>query len=154
MLKTFLTIASFLIVATVSSGTAHAAGTVALQGDVYVVRVEVLDGEAIETLARPDKVVPGDKLIFTTAYANETGEPVDNFVVTNPLPAAVTLSTDDGFSVSVDGGQTFGRLALLKVSADGTDREATLTDVTHVRWTLPRLEVGEKGILKYQAVVR
>ncbi len=154
MLKNLLSMISLLLAAALSSGTAYASGTVALQGDVEVVRIEFIDGKTVETLAKPEKVVPGDRLVFTTSYANETGEPVDNFVVTNPLPEAVALAADEGFSVSVDQGRTFGPLRQLKVAADGGEREASLSDVTHIRWSLTRLAVGETGVLKYQAVVR
>ena len=113
------------------------------------------DGTRTTVLEPPAQVVPGDRLVYSTRYRNTSAEPVEDFVVTNPLPAAVTLAADGAFEVSVDGGSTFGPLASLSLAlADGATRPAGLADVTHVRWTIARLAPGEEGTLSYSAVVR
>ncbi len=129
-----------------------------LKGDVKAVKmVENEDGTTVTALVDPEIVVPGDRLIFGTDYANTGSEPVEQFVVTNPLPEAVRLAddADPALVVSVDGGQTWGLLADLQVSeTDGNMRAATAGDVTHVRWTLASVAPGESGRLEYPAIIR
>ena len=79
-----------------------------------------------------------------------------DFVVTNPLPVGVALAADadPALTLSVDGGRTWGNLAALRVSApDGSRRAARSSDVTHVRWTLPRIAPGEGGEVSFPAIV-
>lgn len=137
---------------------AFAQSPVTLSGDVKAVETTV-DSEGNETtqLVTPDVIVPGDRLIFGTDYANNGAEPVENFVVTNPLPSAVRLAPDAAadLTVSVDGGASWGTLAELSVTAeDGTSRTATHSDVTHVRWTLATIAPGDSGRLEYPAIIR
>jgi hypothetical protein len=104
-----------------------------------------------------DKVIPGSHLVVVTDYHSISDKPLDHFVVTNPLPAALVLS-DDGFGdfdVSVDGGKTFGKLAGLVVSdAKGSKRAAQASDVTTLRWVIPQIAPGASGKLEFHAVVR
>ena len=150
----------FVIAAAISSaltvGTpAQAQNNVTLQADVKLIRMVDGNGATRETLEEPSKVVPGDSLVFRTAYSNDTGTAADNVVVTNPLPAAVKLAKDGDFEASVDGGNAFGPLATLRVAdAQGNTRAASLDDVTHVRWTLKSVAPGEKGQFQYFATVR
>ena len=134
---------------------AFAQGTVALKGDVKVVRQATENGKTVEKLEEPNQVLPGDRLVFTTRYTNGSGKPVDDFVVTNPLPAPVKLAKVDSFEVSVDGGKTFGALAALQAAgAEGKPRTAELGDVTHVRWRVASIAPGASGEVKYFAEVR
>lgn len=131
---------------------------VTLSGDVKAVQ-NTVDAEGNETveLVEPNVIVPGDRLMFITGYANSGAEAVDNFVVTNPLPAAVRLAgdADAALTVSVDGGTTWGTLDTLSVTDEnGEPRAATHADVTHVRWTLASIAPGESGQLEYPAIIR
>ena len=131
---------------------------VSLSGDVMVVKtVTGQNDEPQVELVKPDLVVPGDRLIFRTNYKNISGELVENFVVTNPLPSAVALASDTAGDqkASVDGGKTFGALSsLLVTEEDGTSRPANAADVTHLRWILAKLEAGEAGQITFYAIVR
>ena len=135
---------------------ASAQDQVSLAGGVKVERTELVGGVEQKVLAEPTDVVPGDRLVFSTSYRNAGSEAVENFVVTNPIPGAVVLAQDDAaFQVSVDGGTKFAALSGLTVAAEpsGT-RPAVAADVTHIRWTLARLEPGASGSLSYYAFVR
>lgn len=132
-------------------------GDVALHGDVKLEKTVVENGATKRIYVAPDKVVPGDKLFFSTTYKNNGAGPVNHFVVTNPLPGAVIYSADGGQNaeVSVDGGKTWGLLTALKVKdATGALRAAEATDVTHVRWTVAVVAPGASGSVSYHAVVR
>lgn len=136
----------------------QAASPVTLSGDVKAVKVVTdADGSERTELVAPGTIVPGDRLVFGTDYANNGSEAVSNFNVTNPLPAAVRLAPDADpmLTVSVDGGKSWGKLPELQVTApDGTMRPATHDDVTHVRWVLESIAPGEKGRLTYPAIIR
>lgn len=131
------------------------APAVALKGEVKLVRQVTENGTTKEVLEEPNQVLPGDKLLFTTRYSNGGAQPATDFVITNPLPAAVKLARANGFEVSVDGGKSFGALAALKVAgADGKPRAAELGDVTHVRWRFASIAPGASGQVSYFAEVR
>lgn len=135
---------------------AHAApGQVALQGDVKLQKTVVEAGKSRVVLTEPKVVVPGDRLLFTTRYANASGAAVQNFVVTNPLPGAVALEAQAGDQVSVDAGKSWGKLAALTVAdGKGGRRAAQAGDVTHIRWTIPSIAAGASGKVEYHAIVR
>lgn len=149
--------AAAVILLTAPLTAAAAQGQVELKGEVQQEKVVVENGQSKTTLIVPKTVLPGDRLLFTTAYANKGTAPVQNFVVTNPLPGAVALAPDATASleVSVDGGKAWGRLALLTVlDGKGGRRPAQSTDVTHVRWTIPVIAPGANGQVSYHAIVR
>jgi len=137
---------------------AQAASPISLSGDVKAVKViTAADGTERTEMVAPTTIVPGDRLIFGTDYTNSGGETVTNFVVTNPLPAAVRLApdADAALEVSVDGGKTWGVLGALKIAnPEGTMRPAAHTDVTHVRWELASIAPGARGRLSYPAIIR
>ncbi len=160
-MKSFAKLAVSLIALALSPVPAlaqQASSPVTLAGDVKAVKVTTAaDGSERIELVEPGAIVPGDRLVFGTDYANNGSEVVTNFNVTNPLPSAVRLApdTDPALTVSVDGGKSWGKLAELKVTAtDGTMRAATHEDVTHVRWVLASIAPGEKGRLTYPAIIR
>ena len=136
---------------------AQASKPVELSGDVKVERTVTEDGKERRVLSKPDTVVPGDKLVFTTNYRNAGTEVVKDFVVTNPIPEAIKLTAEDAakLELSVDGGKAWGKLADLTVPAeDGTKRPASIDDVTHIRWTFATLEPGAAGAVTYSGTVR
>lgn len=130
---------------------------VELKSEVQLERTVTEGGATRVELVRPDVVVPGDHLLFTTAYHNVGTAPVDHFVVTNPVPDAIALTAEAAatLEVSVDGGKTWGALAGLTVAGtEGKARPALPDDITHVRWTIARLVPGAQGVLTYHANVR
>lgn len=157
MLNRIFVALSIVLVMQLAVPMAHAQqpGAVELSGQVKVARTVEENGVQRTVLEDPRQVTPGDRVVFTTNYRNTSAELVEDFVVTNPVPGAVALSEDGDFDVSVDGAKTFGRLASLSVTLeDGASRPAELADVTHVRWTLARLEPGASGAVTYTATVR
>ncbi|WP_232280945.1 hypothetical protein [Novosphingobium nitrogenifigens] len=140
-----------------SMALAAPSGPVTLDSTIKLDKVVTENGQSRHELVAPQKVVPGNHLVFETTYHNTGKQGVDHFVVTNPVPAAVALETDatDAFDVSVDGGKTWGKLSELKVTGpNGAGRAAQAADVTHVRWVLPAIAPGATGTLDYHAVVR
>lgn len=149
------TLGAFLLGVGLAAPAFAQAAPVSLKGDARVIRQVVENGQTRETLEEPTKVLPGDRLVFTTHYSNGGDKPITDFVVTNPLPAPVKLTRAGDFEVSVDGGKTFGALAGFRVAgADGRPRAAELADVTHVRWKLASIAPGASGDVRYFAEVR
>lgn len=155
MFSAFIRTISALSLAAMASVPAVAQDRVALDSTVQVERQVSENGASRTVLSPPEGVVPGDRLLFSTSYANRGGEVAENFVVTNPLPTAVRLAEDGDFDVSIDGGKTYARLSDLSVN-DGElgPRAAEPRDVTHIRWTLASLAPGADGTLSYYAIVR
>ncbi len=118
------------------------------------------DGESVTELVDPAtvKVVPGDKLLFINRYHNGGQTEVTGFVVNNPVHDAVTFVEvmEDWALVSVDGGQTFGKLSDLSVTdSEQETRPAVAADVTHIRWVLPSpIAPGASGELRFRGTVK
>ena len=129
-----------------------------LDRQMFVERVQTdINGRARRTLASANRVAPGDRLVFVVNWRNEGRQPVDGLAFTNAVPPGTSLSlTDPAAQVSVDGGESWGRLDQLWLPTPlGGTRRAAPADVTHVRLTVPaRISPGESGRLSYRATVR
>jgi len=117
------------------------------------------EGQRKISFSAPETVVPGDRLRFTLQLDNQTSESAAGLKFVNPIPPEVRFaSTDDmaGFSVSIDGGKTYGTLAGLTVPVAGAAaRPATVDDVTHVQWVLPEpLAAGAVKKVTFFGIVR
>lgn len=138
---------------------AFAAAPLQLSSDIFVEREVVrADGTKTVVLEPPHLVTPGDNLVFVVKYRNVGTSTASNFVVTNPLPAAVAFNgTLDGLEiVSIDGGRSWGILGTLRIAkADGTFRQAQRSDVTHIKWNLNQpLTAGAEGKLIFRGIVK
>lgn len=156
-----------LVAAAAMLAIAFPVGTVAMQTNGLVLesiveleKVETAaDGSTKTSFAKPDVVVPGDRVRITLRYDNRGREPVTNLKLRNPIPDGLQFdgtSDLDGFSLSVDGGTNFGQLANLSfTAADGTQRAATTADVTHIMWILPQpVPAGGEGSVSFFTRVR
>lgn len=152
--------AVLLVLTAVFWGSASVAATpLELKSDVFVERQVVRsDGSNAVVLEKPNMVTPGDSLVFVVRYKNMGSSTANNFVVTNPLPAAVAFNgTSDGSEVvSIDSGTSWGVLGSLRVAqADGTTRPAAFADVTHIKWNLNQpLTAGAEGKLIFRGIVK
>lgn len=116
-------------------------------------------GVVITSYAKPDVVIPGDRVRISLRYHNRGAEPVSNLKLRNPIPDGLQYDgTVDlaGFSLSIDKGQIWGQLAELTIAgADGTVRPATAADVTDVMWILPQpVAPGAQGSVIFFTRVR
>jgi hypothetical protein len=154
-----------------NAGTARAAApakanAVTLSSEAMVERTTLsADGKENVALKSPKDVivVPGDRVVFTLKYANQSTEPAAGFRATNPMPGPVQFIAvaEDWAEVSVDGGVTWGKLTQLTVKSAPTDgaapveRAATPADVTHVRWVFAEpIAPGAKGSVSYRGIVK
>lgn len=147
-----------LIAAIAAPAQAETPAPIELTGFVQLERVTTdASGERRVERVDPDVVVPGDRLIFGTRFANKGTVPIERFVVSNPIPATVKVSAeiDPAMLVSVDGGTVWGALGALEVVDGGGQRRAAQpADITHVRWVLPEIAPGQTGQLEFPVTVR
>ena len=117
----------------------------AAQGGALTSKVELEkltpsgDGRpATKSYAAPDVVVPGDRVRITLTFTNGGAAPAADVKIVNPIPEGLMFdgtADPQDFTVSVDGGTSFGALETLTVPVTGAaPRAATAGDVTHVRW--------------------
>ncbi|MEM8814804.1 MAG: hypothetical protein AAGE85_03195 [Pseudomonadota bacterium] len=119
------------------------------------------EGETTTRLVAADRVLPGERVVYTITFTNVGSEPADNVTVTNPIDASLTYLQGSAFGAgmrvefSADGGQSFAAPEALRVAdGNGGERSAEAEDYTHVRWTLPGvLEAGTTGVARFSAVV-
>jgi uncharacterized repeat protein (TIGR01451 family) len=147
------------LVALAGASIAAAATPLQLSSDVFVERtISRDDGTKTMVLEKPKMVTPGDNLVFVVKYKNVSAATANNFVVTNPLPPAVTFDgTSDGLEVvSIDGGKSWGILGNLRIAKEnGATRAAQRSDVTHIKWNLNQpLTAGAEGKLIFRGVVK
>lgn len=124
--------------------------------------IQNADGSSQTMRAPAEKVIPGERIVYTLRYVNDGAEAATDLVMTMPIPKEVTFidgsAQRDGAETvySVDGGATFAPRDTLAVSGfEGATRAASAEDITHVRWTVTgpvqSAEAGElvfKGTLK------
>jgi len=107
-------------------------------------------------------VTPGEKVVYTVDFLNDSSEPATDLVLAMPVPSDIRFlegSADrDGAVVrySVDGGESFvDREALILPAVGGGTRPARADDITHIQWRIAgpvpvgaRDAVAFKGRLK------
>lgn len=127
---------------------ARAQSSVAIDSAVFVERV---GDDSTRVLAPARRLTRGDRVVYVIDWTRQAGD--GGFVVTNPLPRSIAYqgSANADEEVSADGGQTWGRLGVLRIGS----RLALAEDITHVRWRIaPLIAAKGSGRIAYSAIVR
>jgi uncharacterized repeat protein (TIGR01451 family) len=119
-------------------------------------------GRQAVKLIPADRVVPGDRVLYTLEVRNAGTTAVDAPIVIHPVPEHMRYVADTAVgpgadvTYSVDGGHTFDRAENLKVTgADGNPRLAVAADYTHIRWQLKNsLKVNSMAFVRFRALVK
>jgi uncharacterized repeat protein (TIGR01451 family) len=122
----------------------------------------VVAGREIVKLIPADRVVPGDRVIYTLEVRNTGATALDAPVVTHPVPEHMRYVADSAVgpgaevSYSVDGGHRFARAEDLEVpGADGRLRPAVAADYTDIRWQLKNnLKANSVAFVRFRARVK
>lgn len=137
------------------------ADVLATQRVDLVETVTLGDGSSEVTYRPAETVTPGSELRYTVAYQNTSQDLVDDVQVVMLVPGPVVpiagTAVPDGTALtySVDGGASYGALSELTLTEGAQTRPAELSDVTHMRWTLPApLQGDESGEVSYHAILR
>jgi len=117
-------------------------------------------GEEERRLVQADRVVPGEKVIYTITFTNVSDESADDVVITNPIAENLVYvdgsASGEGMEIqfSADGGSTFATADALTVMENGEARPATAEDFTHVRWVVRKdLAAGAQGTARFAAIL-
>ena len=127
-----------------------------------VAEVEVKSPTGSVTLRPADRVVPGDRVIYTLEVRNTGGGQVDAPSVTYVIPDHVQYVVGSAagpgaiVSYSVDGGRSFDRPENLKVAQpDGRLRPAAAADYNVIRWQLKNpLRARSVAFMRFRALVK
>jgi uncharacterized repeat protein (TIGR01451 family) len=119
-------------------------------------------GREVIMLIPADRVVPGDRVIYTLEVRNTGATALETPIVTHRIPEHMRYVADSAVgpgaevSYSVDGGHTFQRAEDLKVpGVDGRLRRAVAADYTDIRWQLKnRLRANSVAFVRFRALVK
>jgi uncharacterized repeat protein (TIGR01451 family) len=119
-------------------------------------------GREVVKLIAADRVVPGDRIIYTLEVRNTGAAAVAAPTVDHPVPEHMLYIADTAVgpgaevSYSVDGGRSFDRAENLKVpGADGRMRPAVAADYTDIRWQLKHsLKANSTAFVRFRALVK
>ena len=120
------------------------------------------NGREVVKLIPADRVVPGDRVIYTLEVRNTGATALDAPIVTHPVPDHMRYVADSAVgpgaevSYSVDGGHSYERAENLKVpGVDGRLRPAVAADYTNIRWQLKnRLKANSVAFVRFRALVK
>jgi uncharacterized repeat protein (TIGR01451 family) len=118
-------------------------------------------GRTIVKLVPADRVVPGDRVIYTLEVRNTGTTALETPVVSHPVPEHVRYVADSALgpaaevSYSVDGGKSFERAENLKVPPPEGSKPAVAADYTDIRWQLKNpLKPNSVAFVRFRAVVK
>ena len=120
------------------------------------------EGKKVTKRFPADKVIPGDKVIFTVYYTNASKDKADDVFITNHIPEHMIYSEgtatgeDTRITFSIDGGKRFDLPENLKMKMpDGTERLARPEEYTTVKWTFNKsLPAGSEGAVAFTAILK
>lgn len=119
------------------------------------------DGTVKLAYIAPERVRPGNAILYRITYANTGADQAENVILTSEIPGSLTITEGSAeiagarTEYSIDGGRTFAdRAELFVAGTDGKMRLAEAADLTNVRWTiLNPVPGGEISSVSYRAVV-
>jgi uncharacterized repeat protein (TIGR01451 family) len=125
------------------------------------VEVKAADGKLEKKRVAVAKAVPGAEIIYTSTFRNVGKRAAANIQVVNPVPANTIIVGGSAFgdntdiTFSADGGKTWATADKVKViGADGKERPAGISELTHVRWVYRgELASGKQGAVGFRVVV-
>jgi uncharacterized repeat protein (TIGR01451 family) len=134
--------------------------TIKLIAEVELTATE--QGRETKKLVPADRVVPGDRLIYSLEVVNTAVTTVPGPAVTTPVPAHMRYVADSAVgpgtevSFSVDGGVSFDAPENLQVKgSNGELRAAEATDYTHIRWQFRNsLKAGSVAFVRFRAIAK
>lgn len=123
--------------------------------------VKTADGKTEKRRLPAQKAAPGTEVIYTSFFRNIGTRPAGNIAIVNPVPANTTYVGGSAFgdnteiSFSADGGKTWAAADKVKVrGADGKERPAGNSELTHIRWTYRgELPQGKQGSVGFRVSV-
>ena len=148
---------ALLLLALTAAAQSHLDVQTTVQKEVVI---ENAAGEEEKRLVQADRVVPGEKVIYTITFTNVSDESADSVVITNPIAKDLVYVDESAtgeemdIQFSADDGKTFAAAADLTVAENGGTRPAKAEDFTHVRWVMRTdLAAGAQGTARFAAIL-
>ena len=138
------------------------AGPLEIRAVAEVESKTIISGKQAVKLIPADRVVPGDRVLYTLEVRNAGTTALDSPIVIQPVPEHMRYVADTAVgpgaevTYSVDGGRVFDRPENLTVpGSDGNPRLASAADYTHIRWQLKNtLKVNSTAFVRFRALVK
>ena len=126
------------------------------------VTIQQADGTSVTKLISADEVTPGEKIVYTVSYINDSAEAATDIVLAMPVPSDVRFlegTADRSGAIvrySADGGASFvTRDALVLPAVGGGTRAAGSDDITHIQWRIAGpVAVGTSDEITFKARLR
>ena len=126
------------------------------------ITVQQADGTSVTKLVSAAEVTPGEKIVVSVDYTNDSAAAATNIVFVMAVPAESRFlegSADrSGVTVrySADGGTSFvERGALVLPAVGGGTRAANADDITHIQWRIAGpIPVGTSDAVAFKARLR
>ena len=155
-------LATFLAAASLTGFALNAQALSATQTVEKETTVVAADGSIQTVRETVEKIIPGDRIVYSLDYENDAASPANDIVLTMPIPAEVKYIDGSAnvaqaqVTFSADGGESFSnRQSVMLLDAAGNIRAAGADELTHVRWTVAGpVSAGEGGVLSFAASVR
>lgn len=147
------------LTAAVLTSAVSASALTATQKVEKEITVQQPDGTTTTQFVSADEVTPGEKIVYTVAYTNDSIEPASDIVLAMPVPDDVRFlegTADRNGAVvrySADGGSSFvERDALVLPAVGGGTRAASSDDITHIQWRIAGpIAVGTSDEITFKA---
>jgi len=161
--KSFIT--AVILVCLTLPALAMASNAVDIKIKAEKIAVIVKDGKKIEKNVPAKKFQPGDTIIYTISYSNNSGEPAKDAVIDDPVPQGTTYVHESAsgagadITFSIDGGKTFKKPTLLMYQVDTgkggkEQRVASPDQYTNIRWTLSSIPPKGSGKVTFKVKVK
>jgi uncharacterized repeat protein (TIGR01451 family) len=146
----------------VIAGAEVPADPLAIRSIAEVESRSVVAGRETVKLIPADRVVPGDRVIYTLEVRNTAATAVEAPLFAYAVPEHMRYVANSAVgpgaevSYSVDGGHSFEHAENLKVPGiDGRPRLALAGDYTHIRWQLKNsLKANSVAFVRFRALVK
>jgi len=152
-------ISILVISAAVLASGVSASALTATQKVEKEITVQQADGTVSTKRVSAAEVTPGEKIVYTVAFTNDSTEAATDIVLAMPVPSDVRYlegSADRSGAIvrySADGGTSFvERDALVLPAVGGGTRAASSDDITHIQWRIAGpVQVGTRDEIAFKA---
>lgn len=145
---------------------ALAAGNIDIKIKAQKLTTVIKDGKKMPKAVPTSKFQPGDTIVYTITYTNNSNEPVTNAEINDPIPDGTAYIPDSAkgegteITFSIDKGKTFHKPTLLyyEVGAGSKKKEKKVASpdlYTNIRWTIAKpLPPKASGSVSFNVLVK
>ena len=167
MIKKYLMTIGVLVALTIIPSMALAKPLVNISVKAEMDAVVKEGGKTLTKRVVAKDVTTGTVIFYTVSFRNDGDEKATNAVIDNPIPkdtsyvpgSAYGEGGEDVITFSIDKGKSYNKPSLLyyeiKENQGKTVKKVASPDVyTNIRWVIPVIEAGKKGVVGFKAIVK